>query len=47
MTCPYQSCPTDLEGLRIVQISDAHLGSFLEDFGPVERGLELIQSLGA
>lgn len=42
---PIPELPDGLEGLRIVQISDAHLGSFLEDFGPVERGLELIQSL--
>jgi len=44
---PIPGLPKGLEGLRIVQISDAHLGSFLEDFGPVERGLELIQSLDA
>lgn len=42
---PVSGLPDGLDGLRIVQISDAHLGSFLEDFGPVERGLELIQSL--
>jgi predicted MPP superfamily phosphohydrolase len=43
---PISGLPSALDGLRIVQISDAHLGSFLEDFGPVERGLDLIQSLG-
>jgi predicted MPP superfamily phosphohydrolase len=42
---PISGLPSGLDGMRIVQISDAHLGSFLEDFGPVERGLELIQSL--
>lgn len=42
---PMKGLPDGLDGLRIVQISDAHLGSFLEDFGPVERGLDLIQSL--
>ena len=42
---PLAGLPDALDGLRIVQISDAHLGSFLEDFGPVERGLEIIQSL--
>ena len=42
---PISGLPSALDGLRIVQISDAHLGSFLEDFGPVERGLDLIQSL--
>ncbi|MCH1581854.1 MAG: metallophosphoesterase [Flavobacteriales bacterium] len=42
---PIPDLPDGMEGLRIVQISDAHLGSFLEDFGPVEQGLALIQSL--
>ena len=37
--------PEALDGLRIVQISDAHLGSFLEDFEPVKRGLDMINAL--
>jgi predicted MPP superfamily phosphohydrolase len=37
--------PEGLDGLRIVQISDAHLGSFLEDIEPVEKGLEMINAL--
>lgn len=42
---PIAGLPDGLEGLRIVQISDAHLGSFLEDFKPVQRGLEMINAL--
>ncbi len=42
---PIQGLPEGLDGLRIVQISDAHLGSFLEDIQPVEKGLEMINAL--
>lgn len=42
---PIEGLPEGLDGLRIVQISDAHLGSFLEDIVPVEKGLEMINAL--
>ncbi len=42
---PIEGLPEGLDGLRIVQISDAHLGSFLEDIEPVEKGLEMINAL--
>ena len=42
---PIADLPDALDGLRIVQISDAHLGSFLEDFEPVKRGLDMINAL--
>lgn len=42
---PIQGLPEGLDGLRIVQISDAHLGSFLEDIQPVEKGLDMINAL--
>lgn len=37
--------PAGLEGLRIVQISDAHLGSFLGQFDIVQPGLDMVKAL--
>ncbi|MBK12796.1 MAG: hypothetical protein CL849_04635 [Crocinitomicaceae bacterium] len=37
--------PSALEGLRIVQISDAHLGSFLGQFDSVQPGLDMVEAL--
>lgn len=37
--------PAGLEGLRIVQISDAHLGSFLGQFDVVQPGLDMVKAL--
>ncbi len=37
--------PSGLEGLRIVQISDAHLGSFLDQFDSVQPGLDMVRAL--
>lgn len=37
--------PAAFEGFRIVQISDAHLGSFLNDFEPVKKSISMINDL--
>lgn len=42
---PMTNLPSALDGVRIVQISDAHLGSFLEQFETVEPGLEMVRQL--
>ncbi|MDP4952314.1 MAG: metallophosphoesterase, partial [Flavobacteriales bacterium] len=39
--------PKSFDGLRIVQISDAHLGSFAEQFDDVKKGIDMINSLDA
>lgn len=42
---PMAKLPAEFTGFRIVQISDAHLGSFLDDREPVERSIEMINDL--
>ncbi len=42
---PVQNMPVALEGLRIVQISAANMGSFLGQFDAVQPGLDMIQAL--
>ena len=42
---PMAGLPDRLDGLRIVQISDAHLGSFLGQLEAVQPGLDMIRSL--
>lgn len=42
---PIKGLPSGLEGLRIVQISDAHLGSFLDQFDSVQPGLDMVRAL--
>ena len=42
---PMAGLPDRLDGLRIVQVSDAHLGSFLGQFEAVQPGLDMIRSL--
>ncbi|HEX4888283.1 MAG TPA: metallophosphoesterase [Luteibaculaceae bacterium] len=37
--------PAALDGLTIVQISDAHLGSFSKDPAPIHRAIEMINKL--
>ena len=37
--------PSSFDGLRIVQISDFHLGSFFDRFDTVEKGLKMIRDL--
>lgn len=40
----FQDLPDGLAGLKVIQISDAHLGSFLDSFEEVKKGIELINS---
>lgn len=42
---PMSNLPEALDGVRIVQISDAHLGSFLNQFDTVEPGLKMVREL--
>lgn len=42
---PMSNLPKALDGVRIVQISDAHLGSFLNQFDTVEPGLKMVREL--
>jgi predicted MPP superfamily phosphohydrolase len=37
--------PAAFEGFKIVQISDAHLGSFLNDMEPVKKSIQMINDL--
>jgi len=41
----FDKLPEAFHGLKIVQISDLHLGSFYEHFNEVERGIDLVNSL--
>jgi predicted MPP superfamily phosphohydrolase len=41
----FDNLPPAFNGLRIVQISDAHLGSFYNNYDSVLKGFELINSL--
>ncbi len=43
--CSFKSLPQAFDGTRIVQISDLHLGSFRENFGPLEEAVQLINDL--
>ena len=42
---PLAKLPLGFAGWKVVQISDAHLGSFLDDREPIEKSIELINSL--
>lgn len=44
-TLAFKNLPAAFEGLRVVQISDAHLGSFFENKKPVERAIKMINDL--
>lgn len=44
-TVPFAGLPDGLQGLKVVQISDAHLGSFMDNFDDVSKGIEMINSL--
>ena len=46
-TLTFPDLPEAFHGLRIVQISDLHIGSFREDFEDVQKGFDLINSLNA
>lgn len=43
----FSNLPLAFNGLKIVHISDAHLGSFYNNYDSVSKGLELINSLDA
>jgi hypothetical protein len=43
----FADLPEAFDGLRVVHISDMHLGSFREDFDEVQKGFDLINSLDA
>jgi uncharacterized protein len=42
-----EDLPAAFDGMRIVQFSDAHVGSFYNDFEPVKEGIRLINELNA
>jgi len=43
----FPNLPKSFDGLTVVQLSDAHLGSFFNNYKPVERAIEIINSLNA
>ena len=43
----FKNLPIEFNGLKIIQVSDLHLGSFLEDAEPVQHGFDLINELNA
>lgn len=43
----FSNLPKAFNGFKVVQISDAHLGSFFDKQKPVEKALEIINSLEA
>ncbi|AEA45472.1 metallophosphoesterase [Fluviicola taffensis] len=44
---PFENLPADLDGLRIVQISDIHVGSFFNKYDKVEKAIQQINQLEA
>ncbi len=44
-TLSFHNLPPSADGLRIVQISDIHIGSFFKDFNSVKPGLDKINEL--
>lgn len=46
-TIHFPDLPEAFDGMKIVQISDMHIGSFREEFEEVQKGFDLINSLGA
>lgn len=41
----FSTLPKAFDGIRIVQISDMHIGSFFKEFDKVEKGLQMIMDL--
>lgn len=41
----FSNLPKSASGLRIVHISDIHIGSFFNDFNPVKHGIAMVNSL--
>lgn len=44
---PFENLPEDSDGLRIVQISDIHVGSFFNKYEKVEKAIQQINQLEA
>lgn len=44
-TLEFENLPEAFNGLKVVQISDLHIGSFYDNFKEVEKGIDLINSL--
>lgn len=42
---PSSRLPMAFDGFRIVQISDAHLGSFIRDYEPINRMVDMVNDL--
>ena len=42
---PSKRLPAAFDGLRIVQLSDAHLGSFVRDYAPIGRMVQMVNDL--
>ncbi len=41
----FENLPKAFDGVKIVQISDLHLGSFLNNFEPIKEAIELVNEL--
>jgi len=41
----FKNLPSALQGLRVVQISDAHLGSFMNNFDPIKEAIQMVNEL--
>ncbi|MEM7162101.1 MAG: metallophosphoesterase [Bacteroidota bacterium] len=44
-TLGFGNLPSSFDGMRIVQISDLHLGSFNKNFAPIEEAIEMVNEL--
>lgn len=42
---PSSRLPKSFDGLRIVHLSDAHLGSFVRNYGPIDRMVDMVNAL--
>lgn len=46
-TLEFDNLPASFDGLRIVQVSDIHIGSFYDNYDEVAEGIDLVNSLNA